>query len=59
VRAAFLREAPTTVAAAPLNNVLSVVVAAQRRAKPKDEFWVTLDKRINRHGFFQRKDKFF
>ena len=59
VRAAFLREAPTTEGAAPLKSLAAVVVAATRKAKPADEFWVVLDRRINRHGFLRRKDKFF
>jgi hypothetical protein len=60
VRAAFLREAPSTESAQrPFKNLLAVVVAAQRKAKPADEFWVVLDKRINKHGFLRRKDKFF
>ena len=59
VRAAFLRDAPTTEGVAPLKSLAAVVVAATRKAKPADEFWVVLDKRINRHGFLRRKDKFF
>ncbi len=57
VRAAFLREAPTTLPAHGLVNLVAVVVAASRRNKPADAFWVTIDRRINVHGYFQRKNK--